>query len=250
MFDDVPTSLLGIAWRAGKLGWRKWPIIKCWWTGLRLGQETIRVSCAQLIRVQRGNRFLLVPNQGRVPQQMQPPGGVVKVRSDGQAFLREIGAHPDGAYAFDDKDEGDLRIRVPGKNLMRFLGWYVSGKGRESSPADREFREELVETGILPADLFGSPKFTANRRVMQGPKHSAHFNCTELLVHEVFDLVDLSSPQEEHLKALQAPKHCGARVGAKAKFGWFTGQEIVAGGHFAGADKQHWKIGEHAGWMI
>jgi len=249
MIDDVPTSLRGIAWRAGKLGWKKRHILKCWWKGLRMGQETIRVSCAQLIRVQRGNRFLLVPSS-RIPHQMQPPGGVVQARSDGQAFLRELGARPDGAYAFGDKDKGDLRLHVPGKHLMRFLGWYVSGRGRESSPADREFHEELVETGILPTALFDKPKFTANRRVLQGPQHSKHFNCTELLVHEVFDLVDLTPEQDEHLKGLQVAKHCGARVGPKATFGWYTCEEITAGGHFAGLEKQHWKIGEHAGWMI
>lgn len=214
-----------------------------------MGQETIRISCAHLIRVQWGNRFLLVPNS-RIAQQMQPPGGVVQTRSDGQAFLRGIGARPDGAYAFDDKDKHDLRIRVPGKNLMRFLGWYVSGKGRESSPADREFREELVETGILPAEHFDKPKFTPNRRVIRGPQHSKHFNCTELLVHEVFDLIDLTPQQEEHLKALQEPKHCGSQIGPTAKFGWYTAEEISAGGHFPGAGNQHWKIGEHAGWML
>jgi hypothetical protein len=31
---DVPNSLLGIAWRAGKLSWKKRGILQCWWTGL------------------------------------------------------------------------------------------------------------------------------------------------------------------------------------------------------------------------
>lgn len=250
MLNDlpIPVNPLGVAWRAGKLGWRKRRFLGFWLTGLRMGKETLYVSCAQLIRVQRRAKYLLVPSS-RMPQ-MQPPGGVVQMHNDGRAFLRKIGARPASVYEITGKDENDLRVHVPGRHLLRFLDWYVRGDGRETSTADREFREELLGPSILPASLFEQPRLQRAHTVLTGPRASKHFGGRELLIHEVFDLVDLTEEQDAHLEELQDAKHCGRRIGPKAAFGWYTADEIAAGGHFPGASKQHWKIGEHAGWMI
>lgn len=250
MFDDFPLSMnpVGVAWRAGKLGWRKRRFLGLWLAGLHIGKETLYVSCAELIRVQRRAKYLLVPSS-RMPQ-MQPPGGVVQMHSAGQSFLRKIGGRPASVYEITGKDENDLRVHVPGRHLLRFLDWYVSGDGRETSTAYREFHEELLELGILPARLFENPRLQRAHTVLTGPRPSKHFGGRELLIHEVFDMVDVTAEQDAHLEKLQDAKHCGRRVGPKAKFGWYTADEISAGGHFPGARKQHWKIGEHAGWMI
>ncbi|MBL4770602.1 MAG: hypothetical protein JKY61_05560 [Planctomycetes bacterium] len=248
LFDEVPTSLIGVFFRAGKLGWKKRRIIQCWWSGWRHGDKTIRVSCAQLIRIRHGNRFLLVPNSRF--KQMQPPGGVTKALSHGRAVLDKLGAQIGSDYKVGSKDEADLRVHVPGRNLIRFLGWYGSGEGREASPADREFREELLETEILPVDLFGSPKLQKYRTTITGPRHSKHFGCTELLVQEFFDLDGLETDQVEFLAGLQESKSCGRGVGVNAKFGWYTKEEIESGGRFPDAAKQPWSIGDHAQWMI
>src|SRR5690606_22474571 len=128
--------------------------------------------------------------------------------------------------------------------------WYLKGEGRESSAVDREFREELLDPGLLLASLFESPRLQRAHTVLTGIRQSEYFECPELLVHEFFDLVDVSGAQGAHLDALQEAKHCGPRIGPKAKFGWYTADEIKRGGHFPGAEKQHWKIGDHTKWMI
>lgn len=250
MLDDlpIPVNPLGVAWRAGKLGWQKRRFLGFWWRGLRLGKETLYVSCAQLIRVRWRAKYLLVPNSRWT--QMQPPGGVVQLHGDGRAFLDKIRARQNAPYGSPDKDVNDLRLHVPGKNLIRFLDWYVHGESREACAAFREFSEELIDPEILPAALFDRPRLERAHTVLTGIRQSEYFKCPELLIHEFFDLVDLSQEQEAHLDQLQEAKSCGARVGPKAKFGWYTAEDIAAGGHFPGAGKQHWKIGEHAAWMI
>ena len=250
MFDEVPTSLIGVVLRAGRLGWKRRQIFQCWWRGWRLGDKPIRVSCAQLIRIEFAGKFLLVPS-ARIARQMQPPGGVVQTRSDGEAFLRRIGAHRGPDWSSEDKDLADLRLYVPGKHLVEFLGWYGGGQGREASPADREFSEELVQTGILDEGLFRQPKLTSYKTVITGPRHTEYFGgCTELLLHQFFNLTDLSGEQTQFLRSRQDDKHCGARVGTRARFGWFTNKDIAAGGWFPDTSTQTWKIADHAKWMI
>ncbi len=46
-----------------------------------------------------------------------------------------------------------MRIRLEGCRLVSFLKWFESGQGRETSPW-REFQEELVASGLVPAHLF------------------------------------------------------------------------------------------------
>lgn len=250
MFEDltIPVNPLRVAWQAGKLGWQKRRFLGLWWKGLRMGKETLYVSCAQLIRVQHKAKYLLVPNSRR--QQMQPPGGVVQMHSAGHDFLRKIGARQASVYEIKDKDKNDLRVHVPGKHLIRFLDWYVKGEGRESSAVDREFREELLEPGLLPAPLFEPPRLQRAHTVLTGIRQSEYFESHELLVHEFFDLIDVSEAQGAYLDVLQEAKNCGQHIGPKAKFGWYTGEEVARGGHFPGAAKQHWKIGDHSKWMI
>lgn len=250
MFEEIPTSLLGVVLRAGKLGWKRRQIIRCWWTGWRFGDKPIRISCAQLIRIEFASKFLLVPST-RIASQMQPPGGVVQTRSDGEAFLNKIGAHRGPDWSSKEKDRADLRLYVPGKHLIEFLGWYSSGQGREASPADREFSEELVQTRILDEGLFKQPKLTPYKTLLTGPRYTEFFGgCTELLLHQFFNLTDLSEEQRLFLRRLQDAKNCGARVGKKARFGWFSNKDIAAGGWFPDTGTQIWKIGDHAKWMI
>lgn len=250
MLDDfaIPVNPILVAWRAGKLGWRKRRVLALWPGGFWKGKRMLYVSCAQLIRVQRRAKYLLVPSS-RMPQ-MQPPGGVVQLHSAGHTFLRDIGARPASVYGITGKDENDLRIHLPRNRLLRFLDWYVSIRGREISAVEREFREELLGPGILPAPLFEKPHFHQAHTVLRGPRPSKHFGGRELLIHEIFDLVDLTPEQDAHLEKLQDDEHCGRRIGPEARFGWYTAEEIAAGGHFPGSDKQHWKIGEHAQWML
>ena len=247
MLDKLPTSTLGWLWRLLRLGKANWQLIRCWWTGLTHRNKHVRVSCAQLIRVQYGTKYLLVPST-RIASQMQPPGGVVKVRSAGRAFLERVSAHRGDDYKFEDKDTDDLRVRVPGSELVKFLGWYTVGEGREVTP-EREFEEELLESGILPRGLFSRPKFQKYRTKVIGPKHSDFFGCTEILVHEFFELDDLSEEQQRHLKTLQSDENCSHGVSPDAKFGWYTSEEIEAFGRLPDS-KQPWRIGEHAKWMV
>ncbi len=89
---------------------------------------------------------------GRFPTQFQPVGGVFKVAATGRGKLVELGA-ADDLIPLDTASADDLRIRLEGCRLVSFLKWFESGQGRETSPW-REFQEELVASGLVPAHLF------------------------------------------------------------------------------------------------
>ena len=241
------TQVFSILFQAAKLGWSKRRVLGCWWHSVWRGRETVRVSCAQLIRIRQGNMFLLVPSS-RIEYQMQPPGGVLRALRDGLVFLESINSHQGDDYAVSKKDEGDLRIHIPAKNLVKFLRWYASGKGRETSP-EREFREELLDSQILNPTLFGSPALQRYATKITGPQFSRHFGCWEVLIHEFYSL-DVSEGEADALRGMQGSENCAGAVGTDAKFAWFTPQEIGSGGRLPNSESQRWRVGEHAGWML
>ena len=49
-------------------------------------------------------------------------------------------------------EENDLRIYVKGKYLCKVIKWFETMQNREFS-VDREFKEELIHTDILPYDF-------------------------------------------------------------------------------------------------
>ena len=243
---SVP-QILSILIQAWKLGWSKRRVFGCWWHSVWRRRQPVRVSCAHLIRVRQGNMFLLVPSS-RITYQMQPPGGVVQAFSDSRAFLESVGAQPGDDYSFSKKDDGDLRLHIPAKNLVKFLRWYAEEKGRETSP-EREFREELVDPGILDKTLFESPRLQRYATRITGPQFSSHFGCWEVLIHEFFSL-DATEEQCAHLLGLQEEQSRAGHVTAEAQFAWYTAQEIASGGRLPNAESQSWKVGEHAMWML
>ena len=109
--------------------------------------EVVRVSAAYLFRIVVDGRYLLIRG-GRIRSQYQPVGGVYKYFPSSKAKLDSLGARADCALNTHLTDSDDLRLRLPGKNLLKFLDWFDGRTGREVETM-REFREELVEPGYL-----------------------------------------------------------------------------------------------------
>ncbi len=208
---------------------------KLWLATLK--QVEIRVSIAYLYRIALDGQYLLV--KGKRINQYQPVGGVRKFYPGAHAALRSLSVRPDNNLQIDDVSRNDLRVRMPAKNLLKFLDWYETRHDREICQ-QREFREELIVPGHLdqadfidfePQYLYTVPTF----------HYSPHFRCWELLYHEVFEPL-LSPAQERAIRAL--------KTRPSVDYVWVTEDLILSLGHDNRLGGKPFQIGEHARLLI
>lgn len=158
----------------------------------------IRISFAYIFRVKVDGKFLLVMNS-RHTGKYQPVGGVYKMEESERQFLTDsFGCMDDKMIPIDSSSKNDYRLRVKNKYLRRFVRRFNSKKSvREKvDNLSREFREELIETGILPEDVFGSIKYSYVGRYYNGVKFTPHFSCYELLMGDVVTLIANETQQD------------------------------------------------------
>ncbi|QMW05422.1 SMODS-associated NUDIX domain-containing protein [Spirosoma foliorum] len=198
--------------------------------------QYFRISIAYLYRIYIDGEYLLI--KGRRIDQYQPVGGVRKVYPSAK-ILSELGVLDDDCLKIDDISRHDLRVRVPARKLLRFLTWYESREDREVDQ-QREFIEELIRPGFLSADLF-VPIATQYRYTVPTFHFSAHFQCQELLYHEVFD-VKLNSEQEKAMRQLKDTP--------SDQYVWVDEESILMLGHDKRLKRKPFQIGEHARLLI
>ena len=97
--------------------------------------NTIRISCAALCRIEIGDEFLLEINKNR-GNVLTPIGGAFEFREDARPFLESLGA--------EFQKGSDLRLRIPTEKIPDFREWFLKKEGRETDPL-RELREELID---------------------------------------------------------------------------------------------------------
>jgi hypothetical protein len=166
-------------------------------TKTKFRKTQIRLSISYLYQIEVLGKYLLVKGL-RVPNQFQPVGGVYKRLRESFYVLRDLKVTNDNNIPIDDRSDKDLRIKLPGSNVIRFLDWFNSQLGREVSPY-REFYEELINTLILDGKKFPYPNYIYLHR-HQTPIHwSEHFQCYEILIADVFKLM----PNDEQLEELK-----------------------------------------------
>lgn len=167
---------------------------------LRYNNTYIRVSVAYLYKIYVDGKYLLV--KGRNIDQFQPVGGVYKRMAESSKLFNELGILDDKEIPICDTSRHDLRIRVKGRNLHKFISWFESKQDREISHW-REFCEELVQPGHLSVGNFPHISY---RYLHQNPFYlhwSSYYKCPEVLIHEVYELIP-SEKQLQELKKLTA----------------------------------------------
>lgn len=168
----------------------------------------IRFSMSGLFKIQipETNKYLLVFNR-RIENQLQPVGGVFKRYGDEKLF-NKWGYCSDtsrNGLDVDEKSSKDLRFQVKGKHVVDVLLWFDEiDSDRESDPK-REFKEELLDTGILSKETFDDIHCRRIRRYSKNLSWSNHFSCYEVLVYDVFELLPNDSQKLELLKLANEP---------------------------------------------
>lgn len=202
-------------------------------------EESIRLSISALVKIHIDGKYLLV--KGNRIDQYQPVGGVLKRFEKEKSLLNSLSVLDDDKLPIDETSNNDLRVRVPLTSLVEFLKWYRQAKGRETSPW-REFYEELIETEFLPSDSF---KFIDTEHIkthIEGIRFSTHFNCHELLIAEIFELI----PNENQKKILRELQ----QTYDNDRFMWCDGSLILTKGFDQVAKKDLARISETSTWLL
>lgn len=159
---------------------------KLWYqSNIKYKNAYIRLSFSYLYRIEVNGKFLMVKGN-RLKNQYQPVGGVYKFYDEAREFLNSIQFIPDIEMGNSDETD-DLRIRIKGKYLLKFIDWFLEMKNREYCPT-REFREELVDSNILSLDLFNHIKYRKVYVHNKGLTYSEYFQCNEWIYADIFEL--------------------------------------------------------------
>jgi SMODS-associated NUDIX domain len=170
------------------------------YTTLRCRGRLVRISVSYLFRIKVGNRYLLIRNERR-PETFAPVGGVYKRLPGSEKRLERLKTLDDDCHAIDERSVDDLRVRVPGWNVVRFLRWFERGEHRELSPW-RELFEELVGPGHLSAENFPYVFYRQLDRHWTYPRWSRERQRFEMFLADTFELLP-SPEQRAEIAALQ-----------------------------------------------
>lgn len=153
----------------------------------------IRISFAYLYRIKIGNKYLLVKNE-RGTEKYQPVGGVYKLLGSEKIELKNrYQVKDDNKIPIDKSSRNDYRLRMENKYLRKFVKRFNRKAEREQIyDLGREFREELVEKGIVN---WNSISYRFCGRDMTEIRFGDHFQCYELLLADVIEL--LPTPEQE-----------------------------------------------------
>lgn len=196
-----------------------------------------RLSISYLFRIQVDNQYLLVKSSRW--GHFQPVGGVYKFYESGRAEIEKLGYQPDELVKADEVSRRDLRLSVPGWRVSSMINWFVSGRDREIG-GWREFHEELLATGILPADDFSSIDYRWTERRRSKLRHPEQGKLREILISDIFVLIPTVS-QEAALRSLMADP--------PPQVLWATAERIRSRGAEPGQNLSH-PISEHASLIL
>lgn len=212
--------------------------LKIAWYSLRTWKSRVRVSVSYLYRIQVDHEYLLV--KGVRFDQYQPVGGVYKFHPASSGIRNEMNVLDDDLLQPDEVSEGDLRVRIPGKHLLRFVRWFESGTGRETD-GWREFYEELVAPGLLPKSVFRYVKYDRVGRHYQPMRYSQWAKSQELLIADIFEILPTQAQTAELRKLKKLDD---------VRIFWASEDQIRRLGAADGAASQTTKIAQTAAWTI
>ena len=154
-------------------------------------EDYIRISFAYLYRINVNGSFLLVKN-GRNILKYQPVGGAYKCTPEEKAVLtgKKYGVVDDDFIGIDETSKDDYRMRVPARNLKKFVRRFIKTKLRENiEDLSREFKEELIVSKILPKKHFKQIEYKFCGRHYTDLRFSTYNECYELLIADIVELM-------------------------------------------------------------
>ena len=163
----------------------------------------VRVTVAYLFRIEDNGKYMLIKRHKKDFTGFQPVGGAYKYfKEENRENFDKLGIIPCNQVPRDNATENDLRIEInKRKNLIDFFKWFNSRKNREIDPW-REFFEELIEPGLLPAEHFRHIKYTYIGEHQEGIIRNADYPIDQFRHADIFELRIETDAQRQAIKAL------------------------------------------------
>lgn len=198
-------------------------------------EDPIRISFAYLFRIKIDGKYLLVQNR-RGTGKYQPVGGAYKTTKKEKTYLKEnFYLSEDNKIPVDVSSKNDYRMFIPASKLKAFVKRFDKTVDREKvENLNREFREELITTGILD---FKEIRYRYCGRHLTSIEFSRHFRCYELLLADVVELLP-TREQEKRLRELMNIR--------SDEYYFATKDEIEHCGIVEGTDKLKEVIADHS----
>lgn len=195
----------------------------------------VRISFSYLYRIKIGDKYLLVKN-ARGTGKYQPVGGVYKLHDNEKIELKNrYQVKDDDKIPIDVSSEDDYRLRLENKYLRKFMKRFDKKAKRERiDDLSREFREELVATGIVNWEQI-TYRFCG--RHITGLQYGNHFRVYEVLLADVVELL-LTPEQKSDLKMLEQEN--------SEQYYFATAEEIMSLGVNTQTGNLKEIIGDHA----
>lgn len=163
----------------------------------------VRVTVAYLFRIEDNGKYMLIKRHKKDFTGFQPVGGAYKYfKEENRENFDKLGIIPCNQVPRDNATENDLRIEInKRKNLIEFFKWFNSRKNREIDPW-REFFEELIEPGFLPAEHFRHIKYTFIGEHQEGIIRNTDYPIDQFRHADIFELRIETDVQRQAIKAL------------------------------------------------
>lgn len=160
--------------------------------------KRIRLSFAYLIRIRVNNKYLLVKS-GHDRQLYGPVGGVYHIEHTEYVY-HKLGFVRDKTPG----DSTDIRGTILGKNIKKFIKWFEGKESREITP-NREFEEEIINSGIASKELFPALDFKFIRTYYRGIEYDSFYDIDELCRFDVYELI-LNEQQVQYFEKAKKNK--------------------------------------------
>lgn len=160
----------------------------------------VRISFAYLYRIMIDNKYFLVLN-ARNTGKYQPVGGVYKFKpSEINVLKNDYHVIDDDKISIDSSSRADYRLQLKNRYLRSFVKHFDSKSAMRERIDDvsREFKEELIDTGILS---WNKLKYRICGRHITEIKYSDHFQIYEMLLADIVEVIP-NPQQENELRAL------------------------------------------------
>lgn len=179
---------------------KKWKLLV---TKIWKPNTPVRVTVAYLFRIEDNGKYMLIKRHKKDFTGFQPVGGAYKYfKEENRENFDKLGIIPCNEVPRDNATENDLRIVInKRKNLIEFFKWFNSKKNREIDPW-REFFEELIEPGLLPAEHFRHIKYAFICEHQEGILRNNDYPIDQFRHADIFELRLETDAQKQAIKAL------------------------------------------------
>lgn len=165
--------------------------------------QPVRITVAYLFRIEDNGKYMLIKRHKKDFEGFQPVGGAYKYfKEENRELFNSLGIIPDNNVPRDSDTENDLRITInQRKKLVEFFKWFNSRKNREIDPW-REFCEELIEPGLLPAEHFRHIKYAYICGHQEGILKTDDYPIDQFRHADIFELRLETDAQKKAIKDL------------------------------------------------